>query len=217
MKTRTIPGPRGPFLIPAEPEATSMHAERCCRSVFEGEYSYPRERIEDVRTIVDLGANCGAFAVWAMTWWPEIRNYHGYEPNLDALGLLEANFRSAGGLPGNWDMHPFLVTSRTNDVLGLTDDENWGARRLTKFPREVSRLMHPRDLPAADVLKIDVEGNGGEIAFNYPHWSGVKVCMYESHNAEERATLQSACSYAGLRMVRGNPLAPDCDVRTWAR
>ena len=215
MRTRTIPGPRGPFLIPAEPEATSLHAERCCRSVFEGEYSYPRASPEDVRTALDIGANVGAWSLWAWTWWPSLEHIWAYEPNARAADLYAEN------LPGHWELEKRAVTSRAGDLIGYTCPDNWGAAHIVNLdePRNMAIVptFHPRDLPAADVLKIDVEGNGGEIAFNYPHWSGVRVCMYESHNAEERATLQSACSYAGLRMVRGNPLAPDCDVRVWVR
>jgi len=217
MKTRTITGPRGPFLIPAEPEATSYHAERCCRSVFEGEYSYLRTAPEDVRTLVDVGCNVGAFFVWACAWWPSLRQIYGYDPNKAAIDLA---FQNCGEFTAPV---PVVVTcaavtsSRLGDAY-LAMDENWGASK-TFGVRSGTRVpvVDPGDLPAADVLKCDAEGVGHEVFSSYRHWGGVKVALYESHHETERIIMEHACRAAGLHMVRGNPENPDGDVRVWIR
>ena len=218
MRTRTIPGPRGPFLIPAEPEATSMHAERCCRSVFEGEYSYPRASVEPVQTMIDAGANLGAFTLWASAWWPTLGNVMAIEPNADAADLYRKNTVAQAG--PIIDLYVGAVTT-ADCPISLSDEDNWGARHIVlgydrdRVP-EVSKIR-PYDLPPADVLKCDVEGVGAQVFMFYRHWAGVKVAMYESHHREEADMMADSCVRAGLHMVRGNPLNPECDVRVWVR
>jgi FkbM family methyltransferase len=217
MKTQTIQGPRGPFLIPAEPEVTAYHAARCCRGVFDGEYSYARPEPEKVRTLVDVGCNVGAFFVWASRWWPSLRQVYAYDPNKAACDLA---FENAGGFlaPVPVLVNCCAVTSSRFDQATFAMDENWGASKTygvrsgTLVP-----VVQPYELPPADVLKCDAEGVGHEVFSGYMHWSGVKVALYESHHETERIIMERACRAAGLHMVRGNPENPDGDVRVWVR
>jgi hypothetical protein len=226
MKTRTIMvGGFVPIDIPAVPETTSVHAERSVRAVFAGEYAYRRGRVEDdVRTIVDVGTNVGAFLLWAMAfWWPKrIARVWGYEPNRAAYDLaqnnglryaLDPNFVRGDCL---WMVLPLAVT--IDPEPRLSDETNWGARSTHKTAiGEKVGAVHPGELPAADCLKVDCEGSGHEVFEHYRHWSGVKVAMYETHHETERDVMAAVCRREGLRMVRGNPSDPPGDVRVWTR
>lgn len=215
--------PIGPFAIPTEPDSTWKHSDACCRSVLAGEYSYPRALMENVRSILDIGSNCGAFVVWAcLEWWPaHIERVHAYEPNLAAMAYAETNWsrmRLMATPPPEIVREVAAVTPDTG--AWLTQEENWGARHLEPYyapDRVPVRTVDPNMLEPADVLKIDVEGAAVPIAKATHLWTHVKVAMYESHSAEERDALAAACRRAGLRMVRGNPEDPPNDVRCWVR
>lgn len=228
-KVRSIDGPTGAFAIPAEPDDTSRHAEACARGVFAGEYSYPRQSVEDdVHTLVDVGHNLGALVAWACgAWWPggRIRRVFAYEPNRDAVEIahfnVDARLWQPEGQPGEPPLYALTRAAVTSArEARLTRETNWGARHMAgpgEQDTDPVPVVHPALLPAADVLKIDCEGAGADVARNYQHWDQVKVCMYESHNAEERDVLEACCRLAKLEMVRGNPERPEGDVRVWRR
>lgn len=230
MNVATMRGPRGDFYIPGGGGKREQDARFGMQSLFGGredrpdpEYSYPRATPEDVRSIVNVGVNLGAYLVWAMTeWWPgRIAQAYGYDPNAKVLEFAK---RNCEGLPV--ELHAVAVTTAPSPVT-FHEFEDWGASRTNMtgvgdvhgitLDRIQVPTLHPRDLPPADVLQCDAEGVGHEVFFEYPHWSGVKVASYETHHPEERRIMQSMCEAAGLRMVRGNPAGPDNDVRVWVR
>ena len=230
MNGTTMRGPRGDFHIPAGGGQREQDARFGMQSLFGGredrpdpEYSYPRARPEDVRTVVNVGANLGAYLVWAMTdWWPgQIEQAYGYDPNAK---VLEFARRNCEGLPV--ELHAVAVTTAPDPVT-FYEFEDWGASRTNMtgvgdvhgvaHEAIVVPAMHPRNLPAADVLQCDAEGVGHEVFEHYAHWAGVKVASYETHHEEEVRVMQAMCERAGLIMRRGNPENPANDVRVWVR
>jgi FkbM family methyltransferase len=204
----------GPFAVPAHPEERSRASESCVRAVFAGEYTYPRKAPERIHSFLDVGCNVGAALVWADTWWPGIQSWWAFDPNLGALAIAESNARRYLRRPVAF-RHAAVTTAKSARFRELTDwgaSGTYGATSGAQVP-----VVHPSKLPAADVLKCDAEGVGAEVFAHYPHWSQVKVALYESHHEEERDVMAKACEAAGLRMVRGNPEGPACDVRVWAR
>ena len=215
MKTTTMQGPFRPFHIPAEPPLREHHARVGMESVFRGEYAYARPCVEDVKTIVHVGANLGAFVIWACeVWWPgRIQHVDAYEPNASALQLAAQNCLPFCPVV----FYPLAVTSQKGPVL-FHEDENWGSSHTFGASSGVHvAALHPRDLPAADVLHCDAEGVGAEVFSAYQHWDGVKVAFYESHHAEERDVMRRCCEAAGLVMRRGDPRNPETDTRSWVR
>lgn len=217
MKTRAIPGPRGPFLIPAEPEGVSRHSEACCRPVLDGEYSYPREAPEpDVRTLLDIGTNCGAFMVWAREWWPELNTLIGYEPNPRARYLATQNVPDAY-------IFGDAVTTQTNAMLvaEASHPDNWGGMFIAPAPctphGNCVPTIHPSKLPVADALKIDCEGGELEVVTHYPYLAGCKIILCEMHSRDLIRGVTERIEGLGFRRVRGNPDATQCDVRVWTR
>ena len=213
-RTRTIDVDGRAFLVPSDPPERSAHSEACARAVLGGEYSYPRRCVENVRSLVDVGTNLGAFLVWAIRWWPSLERLYGYDPNREAL--LFADMNVVSDHPRTFVLRHAAVTEDPAPVF--REQIDWGASR-THGERDGVAVpaLHPRDLPAADVLKVDAEGVGAEVFRCYRHWPGVRVAMYESHHDEERDVMAKACMDAGLVMARGNPHDPTWDVRTWTR
>jgi FkbM family methyltransferase len=216
MTTRIIDGPYGPFAIPdAWPQA-----EASMRAIWgpDGEYTYPREKPEDVRTLIDVGANIGGFIVWARKWWPSLEEVYGYEPAEDAFMFLAHHNTS-----GNGRMTRAAVTTRTNVVLAVetAQPNNWGGRFAADAPTwpadKYLPTVHPRDLPPCDVLKLDCEGAELEIVETYPHLGACRVVLVEIHRHAFIEPIHTKLTGLDFVMRRGNPVAEDCDVRAYVR
>jgi FkbM family methyltransferase len=204
------------FLIPAD-EKIAHHSYICARNVMNGaEYAYPRDQAEDVKTLVDIGANLGQFICWARRHWPSLLATHAYEPHGSAIDLAAVNVE-----PAVW-WYTAAVTTNPDPRLmpepGLA--ENWGGWRTHNATEgEPVSAVHPRDLPAADLLKIDCEGSEAEIVDHYQHWAGVKVLCLEIHGIpdEDRHRMHAIIRNAGLVMRRGNLSNPSWDTQVWVR
>jgi len=198
--TATIHGPLGPFFVPSRPDAMS---EKLARAVFVGEYSHPKLPHDGIRTILDIGANVGAFSVWARWMWPGA-TIEAYEPNTEAAMFCEANMTS--GI-----LHRLAVTTNPEPVLHIAPDLGWASTTFDDMGRvEHVKVpaIHPRDLPPCDLLKVDVEGGEVEIFENYPHLGGCKVVFFEFHGGpplgkkEDRERLSGLCEAAGMKRLR---------------
>ena len=152
---------------------------------------------------MDVGHNLGAFAIWACKcWWPGlITRVDAYEPNAKALEIALLNTL---GLPvvARWaavtvDPEPLFCER------GADGRANWGGGRTSSVTYgERVQAVHPRNLPSADVLKVDAEGVDLEVFENYQHWSTVKIAMFEWHHVEHREPMQDICRSAGLVQLR---------------
>jgi FkbM family methyltransferase len=123
--------------------------------IFKGEYDVPL--FIHAPTILDIGANVGAFSVWASHRWVGA-NIFAYEPHPETYKLLKENlilypevktFQCGLGKPG---------------LAYLYDGVN-NEGEATIYPNPVSSqnkhvvtIDDPLCLPLADILKIDTEG-----------------------------------------------------------
>ena len=186
-KIATIEGPLGAFAIPNSPGLARRSTEYISRAVWAGEYDHP-ELEGAVGSILDIGAGWGAFAVWARRKWPEAR-IEAYEPAARTHAFFMKNAPWANLIQAAVSIDP-------EPTLSLGED--WGSPNTSGlFEKDAPRVrvasVHPRDLPAVDLLKIDAEGVESEILENYPHMTSLKVCIYEWHSAAHRARCRAAC------------------------
>jgi FkbM family methyltransferase len=204
---------------PGEPYESSRHM---AQHIFDGEYD-PRVRMKwdtlhksarlpsDVKRVIDIGSNMGAFAVWARAKWKNAR-VECFEPNPAAADFCERNAPFA-------KIHRSAVTVESTATLWI--DETWGASRTfeSKLAAGGNRIdvpvVHPKNLSPTDVLKIDAEGVEPEIIKHYPHLAGLKMCVYEYHRAAHRDELYGLCERAGLRCVRRIVYSTDIGVDIW--
>lgn len=137
------------FLMPSEMEP---HLQK----IFKGkEYDVPFSPPKP--TILDLGANIGAFSIWAYYRWPEAKIF-AYEPHPMNYARLKANlvhypvhtFNWGIGRPGlrvlhegkhNCGEHSFHVAMNNPAPTG-----------------QHIEVRDPLELPEADIIKLDIEG-----------------------------------------------------------
>jgi FkbM family methyltransferase len=153
--------------------------------VLEGEYEsgYVGERLR----VLDIGANAGAFSIWAAHRWPGSM-IDAYEPNPGTFPLLQANTLSYPMIRcHNLAVYPsagekIAFTSRypgdgeAGVVEALADTFRQGGRAEREF-FDVPAL-HPRELPPADIVKIDVEGAEAEIV-KHANFSAAALLLIE--------------------------------------
>ncbi len=215
MLTRTITGPCGPFLIPGEPPVRTEHSEICVRHVFEGEYNYERPEVEDVHRIVDVGCNVGSFIVWACKeWWPDrIWTVEAFDPNPRACLLARVNVCD---LEARVTVYSMAVSVDPAPLFKEHDD--WGGSRTHNETTGVPvPAIHPRDLPACDVLKVDAEGVDADVFEHYQHWDGVQVAMFEYHEKSDYPRMRDVCERAGLREIRHHGSPPKQGICIYVR
>lgn len=126
-----------------------------CRDVLEGSYDVPVE-FGTPPTILDLGANVGAFARWAVKRWPGAE-IDCYEPNPDNFKLLSKTWVT---LP--WvHVHNQAVLNKEGRMFLHDGPINCGECSLhTKVEGGTEVEVIPASsLPKADILKMDVEGS----------------------------------------------------------
>jgi FkbM family methyltransferase len=133
--------------------------------VLEGEYE--SGCVGEGLRVLDIGANAGAFSIWAAHRWPG-STIDAYEANPSTFPLLRANTRSYPMVRcHNSAIYPstegdVAFTSRyagdgeAGVLEALSDTFGRGAgdrRTIFRVP-----ALHPRELPPADIIKLDVEG-----------------------------------------------------------
>jgi FkbM family methyltransferase len=148
-------------------------------------------------TVVDIGANVGSFTLWSHLRWPN-SIVHAYEPQPETYATL---LRNVGWLP-NVHCHEKAVYPDEGSQLDFYsrysgDGESGLVAYIGETFEDLARdniiqvpVLHPRDLPACDILKIDVEGGEARILESMD-LSGVSLILLEYQNLANRDAIQS--------------------------
>ena len=137
------------------PATMAAHVQKVLR----GEYDLPYEHKKPM--ILDIGANIGSFAAWALGRWPGCF-IHCYEPLPANFELLKGNL---GHLEGTTVLlHPFAVGDPTYTKLYLGKNNCGEASFFDLGEQKTSEWVEvqtksPDALPQAHILKIDAEGS----------------------------------------------------------
>lgn len=192
------------------PEYYGVAADHC-QDVLEGcydvDYNYP----ENI-TILDIGANVGAFARWAKTRWPN-SIIHCYEPHPVNFFLLrktisEYRLSNIGCVE--------VAVAHQNTMVRLHDNGlncgEWSiATNANTKGYIVVASMDANELPDAQIVKIDTEGAEPlimERMVQCGKLAPVQALMVEYHSANVVNDLVSLAGGAGLNMVDKIPM-PD--------
>jgi FkbM family methyltransferase len=164
----------------------STNAQACA----EPGYELQEEPGKPLR-VLDIGANYGAFAVWARRQWPD-SFIVCVEPNPDTMRTLRENARISFGMGGRINLQQGAVTDS-----GLTHGKLWMGRNnvgecsLMRGQEQADTFIEvdcidASQLPFADVLKVDTEGMEYPILRDCPLLRDVSVVMLEWHSTQDR-------------------------------
>jgi FkbM family methyltransferase len=153
---------------------------------------------------LDIGANVGAFTLWASCQWPRVK-FVCYEPVGASFKMLQTNI----------EMNTQIQASLLNCAV-TTSDKNMKLYRSTAvggFLDYGEKIMptallgelavakiNPKDLPVAQVIKIDTEGSELDILSNYPHLDKVNLVLLEIHFEEHIAPIKELLK--DFKMIR---------------
>jgi len=169
-----------------------------CKDILRGD-TYPIIDIrEEVKTIVDIGANVGAATVYFKSWYPDASIY-SFEPGSSAFGFLSRNtselknvfIYNCGLSDSNQNAKLYLgsIDSVTNSIYMCSTN--------TEFHEEI-QIVQAADfftsigLKQVDMLKIDTEGCEVAILESIKGLLGeIKIIYLEYHSEEDRRTIDS--------------------------
>ena len=196
----------------------------CFTAVLNGEYKVPAlPDAPEVKRVLDLGAACGGFALWAIDRWPGCK-VTCVEPDPDLRRYLRSNVPEA-------DVWPYAVVEASaheightvmlflgpdghrgfNSIAPVTVGYRWHAKSI------VVPAMDPRGLPPCDVLKIDAEGVELSVLQLYPYLASVWCVIFEWHAEFLRRPCEEALEAAGFHCVSARTQDPDMGEQTWCR
>lgn len=171
--------PAGERLFMLCPETMRPH----CDDVLAGEYDVPY--LAKAPVILDIGANVGSFALWALKKWPDAKLIC-YEPAIRNFEYLTAN------LEGKAALHNLAVgsPSRTKLYQGRHNCGECsfflGTEQTPQY--ETVTTISALDLPPADILKIDTEGCEYEILTKV--WQrDYDIILCEYHSETDRRNI----------------------------
>lgn len=183
--------------------------------VFDGEYAVPIEGFAPKR-IIDIGACCGAFSLWAFGTYPNAE-IEAYEPNPEAVKHLRSNLdrcipRVCTHTVGVRAIHGQYAMFPGRNNLGETSMMVRGEQHLTPRIDSVDCIC-AADLLQCDFLKVDTEGCEVEIIASYlDTHAPPRVVAFEFHAAEDFTHLHLDFMGAGYQLARANIHRPDRGV-----
>ncbi len=137
------------------------------------EYDLPGLSFGYAPTILDIGANVGAYSYWALNRFPGAVVF-AYEPSKDNVDAYTKNLTETHP-SGTWRLFHGAVTKSTDSEISLyLSQVNTGMHSIHKELTN-TRLAevvqapnyHPNRLPNCDILKMDTEGCEVEILHAY--------------------------------------------------
>ncbi len=162
------------------PASMVVHVQQVLRGEYDIRYEHPAP------AILDVGANIGGFAVWALGRWPGC-SIHCYEPLPENFELLQKNL-------GQLDrsrvrLHPHAI-GRPGRRRLYRGRNNWGEASFFDLGEQTSDwvevdVLAPETLPPAQILKLDAEGAEIEILSGSPSID-FDVVLMEYHSESNR-------------------------------
>jgi FkbM family methyltransferase len=162
--------------------------------VLEGEYE--AGFFGEGLTILDIGANVGSFSIWANLRWPR-STIHAYEPHPGTFAILSRNLSNLSNLksynvavyPIDRDQAMFFARYDGDGEAGLVDCMVRTFAEISDEKTFSVTVLHPRTLPPADVVKLDVEGAEAEI-LRYMDLSEIRLILLEYQDDANRLAIK---------------------------
>ncbi|SMO59621.1 FkbM family methyltransferase [Fodinibius sediminis] len=172
------------------------------KNIFEDdEYALPEGlSIKDNGVIIDIGANVGAFAIYA-SQWNKNAVIHCFEPNPQVTPLLELNTQDLHNVTRNYialgDSDGTIALSQhpINTGQSSTSHPIKGGSKVDVSVRHSGAAVLEKGVTHIDVLKIDTEGAEVAILRGLKDLlAATKVVMLEYHSEDERREIDRLLS-----------------------
>lgn len=164
---------------------------------------YECDLIAAPKTVLDIGANEGAFTAWALEKWPAclIRAFEPVEENAEIFALNHGGNVSVKFYGRAVSNSPTLEINLGSDNSGDCSACNIG----NQLPEKITaRCISPMLLPSCEFVKVDTEGCELEIISGLDLSKTVAlVCEY--HRDEDCRKIIEAVDRAGLKLFRCEP------------
>ena len=190
-----------------------------CADVLAGIYDLPVD-FKTPPTILDIGANVGAYCQWASERWPGCQ-IHAYEPHPDNFEMLEALLRG----------RPLANVTAINAAIGRASDRallyegrhNCGECSLERGPEQIDTsvevtVLDAAVLPVAHIIKIDTEGSEIPILDRLDEFDLINIPVaysLEYHSAEDRREIDALL--AAYTLISGVIYGPARGVLNFLR
>lgn len=180
---------------------------------------YPVDKIapfmgDEPKTILDIGANMGAFSVLASIRWPGSRIL-AFEPGNNAFSCMNHNL---DGIPGaqafhfglgkgdhRFTLHPGLYGT-VGDSVGQSSAIAGGGDSIEV--RDAGRVMAEQNVDRADILKLDSEGCEVPILLSMGALTKrMKIIFVEYHSEDDRRAIDNLLA-PSHHLFLGEVLAP---------
>ena len=166
------------------------------------EYALPREfplRAEDVKTVLDIGANVGVTALYFSRIFPRADVY-AFEPAPDNFAVLQKNVSNCNRIRA----YNFALGSQdaTLELFASDNPVNFGgyslhaagsdtSKKISIPVRNVASVLAEISVKAVDVIKVDTEGAEWDILTAFPEsvLRGAKYITGELHGNKDFALL----------------------------
>lgn len=175
------------------------------RYVLEGEYESNHDGTD--LDILDIGANVGSFALWAVRRWPGSR-IRSFEPNPETFAILKRNVAGYGLIePRNAAIYPsqnareaFFSRYAGDGEAGLVRYIGDTFREGVIEPSFDVDITRPEALGSADLVKIDIEGGEAEVLAALD-LSATSLVLAEFQNRKARLSMQAVFRDRGFEVV----------------
>lgn len=175
------------------------------RYVLEGEYESHHDGTD--LDILDIGANVGSFALWAVRRWPGSR-VRCFEPNPETFAILKRNIAGYGLIqPSNAAVYPsenareaFFSRYAGDGEAGLTRYIGDTFREGVIEPSFEVDIVRPEALGSADLVKIDIEGGEAEVLAALD-LTRTALVLAEFQNRKARLTMQAVFKDRGFEAI----------------
>ncbi len=196
------------------PDAMRGHVAK----IMQGEYCPPScVDITGIKTVLDLGANIGAFTAWALETFPDA-HITAVEPMRENCEIFLENIiptarRRVTFFPAAaWDGTPVIMHSGRNNC-GEASMFDLGEQKDDSI---TVPSIDPEDLPPADFVKLDVEGAEWKILSRLP-LANTKIIALEWHCPKERHLITELLEQYGFRRVEDQIRRNDRGTMIFAR
>jgi FkbM family methyltransferase len=179
----------------------TMVSRAVCTEIFAGR-TYPAVQFkEQVRTIVDMGANVGAAAVYFAMTYPG-SSVFAFEPAPGSYALLEANtahlpqIKSFGFGLYDCDRQAKLYCG-LNDSVQNSICQSYEQRQHSEpiSLREAAAVLRELAIETIDILKLDTEGCEVPILHSLAPWiPTISVIYVEFHSEVDRLVIDRLLS-----------------------